>query len=544
MKDNTLDFNFTPQTTEPYLIFSRDFHNIKGGRISIKVNNSPDKIIATKTKFENKFIWKKVGKFNLTKNIPVKIQLNNLEGFNASNLIAVIPKSEFEKYTNIFNQKIKETSQLILLETDIEFEKLGHKQIEKNNPNYTNGRAIRLNSGFLRTKFSVIKDGRFKIKVRTEIMNNVKNLNKKEIFMEIQNQSGKTIYQEKIPLKKDKIIFSNEKKAREMWWISLPDKFFKKGKYQLILRFNDQSKSLINLSDFRGWDNSEFKFKTPPLIEKERECSKYVKTKKQDFKSFLVKNNLHAEITQGVSCDWQTLVSNPIRVKSHENYLINFEINSQNTNKLHFKINFFDRHNRFIAKKQLAFPNQQSFPFFKIEELIKIPEKAVQMQLQILVRQNPLHTGKFEIKHFTVKKFEDLPLVDLVAIYEKWSLKKSVPTILDIKKNYLSYDILLSANPMHKLENFTLQMGESFHILWSMLDSQQNKEITAQPVFMTLNSFQIQVGNQPKKLTYQFRATQAYYLGLSITGGSLLFIIIWFWFIRPKKKKKKNNNSK
>lgn len=527
MKPNTLEMNFVPESTESYFIFSRDFHNIKGGRISLKIGDNEPKLISTKTQFENKFEWKSLGKISLKKDQNVLVQLQNLEGFNASNAIAIIPESKYKIYQKNFENQIQKISPLILLEADTAFEKSGHKQSNETNSLFTNGKAIRLNSGFLRTNFSILKSTRYKISARTELF---ETNNFQEITVNILNEKGKTIYEKNINLGESKI---SQKSKKTLHWVNLPDQFLEKGKYQIIISFMDKSPSLIHFKDFKKWDASDFRFKTPEINIKNTDCSKYVKTDDSQFRITKTNDLMRVKIKKSVSCNWQIAVSKPIRVKENENYLLKFEISGENVNQLHSKINFFDRHNRFISTQQLTFPKDENFPFYEIEEIITVPEKAVQMHIQMLSRPHPQFDGKFEIKQFLLKNYETLPMLDLFALYEKWSPKRIAPKVNKITKNYLDYDLEISPTISGKTENFSLQFGESFTPLWQLKDG--NEKINSVPVFLALQSFNIEVGKNSKIVKYDFRPKKAFFWGCGISGFLLILMGITFWIMPPKK---------
>lgn len=541
MRPNTLDLQYHAREDDTYHVFTRDFHNLKGGRIQIKVGDKETKTIATKTKFENKFIWKKIGEYPLEKNEVLPVQIQNIDGFNASNVIAIIPDRKLKAYKANLERVLPEISQLVLLESDIDFEKLGHEQIQTHDIRFANGKQIRLNNGFLRSNFSILKEGRFQVALRLE-----KKLLEKDdklLHTEIKDSTGKTIYSANLEKRKPQKTWTQKEQEDSLIWVSLPDQLLVPGDYEIIINFKDQAPSLLQLEDFQPWKNDSFIFLSNLEQERHKECTKYIEVGSVIENTISQTSNnlftqvLSSKIPASVSCDWQTIITDALSVRDDQHYLLNFEIEAEKVNKLSFKVLFFDRHKKFLATQNFALPDSQDYPFYNLEDIFSVPDGAYHMRLQFLARPNPLGESEFQVRNFLIKQVENLPSLDLVAIYEKPSPRRSAPRITHIEKNYLDYDLVLSANPSGKREKFTLQMGESYTLLWNIIDGE--KKIYPRPVFMALNAFPIEAGTDPKKLKYDFLPKKFFYIGCGITGGSLILISIWFYFVRPRKSKKK-----
>lgn len=525
MKPNQLVLNYQAPESENYYLFARNFHSVRGGRIHITPGHLDPQIISTQTSFHNQFQWTELGRVKLEKNQSFPIKIQNLEGFNALNTIAVIPEKDWNIYNQRLSDKIPQLHQLVLLESDIDFEKLGHKQTDNTNMLFSNGHAIQLQSGFLRAPFSILKSDRYNLSSRVQTLTqDIETNQAKSITVQISEQNGKIKYQENLPL------LAKQSKVR---WLELPDIFLEAGEYEVRLDFRDQSPSLISLSDFREWRSNEFEFL--PMKEKfpALECSKDLRISENPLDLFINENQMLGRIERGASCDWISTVSEPIIARPDENFLLGFELESQNTRLLHVKVHFFDRNKKWLDSQIFYLPDRDSFPFFKVEEVITTPARSHQLQLQIITRPNPKSEGNFSFKNFSIKNFAQMPTFDLLTIYNDISPTSTPPKITNITKNYLSYDLDIEPSLQTEPQTYVLQMGESFTPLWGLRD--QNQVIEPRTAYLVLNSFPVEIGTEPKTVQYFFKPERAFLIGTTL---SLIIFTLWglilFFCLRHK----------
>jgi len=114
-KPVTLEIPFTLQETNEYVFLIRLFRNQQGGRIQIHLDNRKY-TINTKDQL-NKFTWQQIDTLTLQKG-QHKITLTNLEGFNAVNLFALIPKQEYRNAQNQIEQLLQNKRIIYILEAE------------------------------------------------------------------------------------------------------------------------------------------------------------------------------------------------------------------------------------------------------------------------------------------------------------------------------------------------------------------------------------------------------------------------------------------
>ena len=87
----------------------------KGGQVKIYLDNKPINKIDTLDKISNNFVWEKINSsLNLTKGKHT-LTLENVAGFNAVNIFALIPSEEMNRIRTETAQLIGEKNTIIYL---------------------------------------------------------------------------------------------------------------------------------------------------------------------------------------------------------------------------------------------------------------------------------------------------------------------------------------------------------------------------------------------------------------------------------------------
>ncbi len=110
-----------------FFLFMRYFMNQKGGPMNIYVDNKFVTQINAFDKISNDFVWEKLGNMQLT-NQRHTITLQNVGGFNAVNIFALIPVPEMDKLMKETSVLLKEKPRIIyLLEAETNFNNIKGK---------------------------------------------------------------------------------------------------------------------------------------------------------------------------------------------------------------------------------------------------------------------------------------------------------------------------------------------------------------------------------------------------------------------------------
>ncbi|MEM5791675.1 MAG: hypothetical protein QXX96_02595 [Candidatus Aenigmatarchaeota archaeon] len=208
---DALNISFDIKETKNYELFIRYFKNQKGGLIKIYLDNELIKEIETKDQL-NKFVWEKMATLNLTKG-KHKITLENIEGFNAVNLFALIPSNEYEKMENEIKSVLKEKRILYILEAEYDMYYENAKVSERYGGEASNGRVLEINSSSrLWQNIEVIKPANYKITLRI---------------------NGGAI------IKIDNISYEIE--TKNLTWIDLNPMYLEEGNHTLEILANDSA---------------------------------------------------------------------------------------------------------------------------------------------------------------------------------------------------------------------------------------------------------------------------------------------------------------
>ena len=94
-----------------YNLFMRFWKNQKGGSVNIKVDNVLLNEINTLDRISNKLVWDQIAVLNLTKG-QHQLTLENVAGFNAVNILALVPSEELNSMNKMSNLLVENKSRL------------------------------------------------------------------------------------------------------------------------------------------------------------------------------------------------------------------------------------------------------------------------------------------------------------------------------------------------------------------------------------------------------------------------------------------------
>lgn len=114
-----LDMDFDIDTNDNYEIFIRNLKGENGGMISIYLDGRLINTLETYGR-SNAFIWEKLGTIQLKQGSHT-LAIDNGAGFNAVNLIAVMPEQKMEDYYNLAEEFLKEKELIHILEAESDF---------------------------------------------------------------------------------------------------------------------------------------------------------------------------------------------------------------------------------------------------------------------------------------------------------------------------------------------------------------------------------------------------------------------------------------
>jgi len=147
-----------------YRLFIRYFKNQRGGAVRVYLDGRPIEII-TKDQL-NKFVWRDLGLFLLRKGRH-KIVLENVRGFNAVNLFALIPEDEYERAKENVRRLLQNKTVIYLFEAESDLYRSNAEISNEFGNQASNGEVLKfLGEGEAWQKIEMVKEGWYRLALR------------------------------------------------------------------------------------------------------------------------------------------------------------------------------------------------------------------------------------------------------------------------------------------------------------------------------------------------------------------------------------------
>ena len=160
---DSLPMKIDIQKSGIYDLYMRYLQNHKGGKIKILIDEQTSEINTTSQ--IDDFVWKKVDTINLSEGEHT-LTLENVDGFNAVNIFALIPPEKRYEYFDNASRVAKGLRNIYILESESDFYYY-NATVSENNPEFSNGKGLILSkSSEMSTKLDIIKNSHYRIAVR------------------------------------------------------------------------------------------------------------------------------------------------------------------------------------------------------------------------------------------------------------------------------------------------------------------------------------------------------------------------------------------
>ncbi len=138
-----LDLPFNLASTEDFKLFVRVFENSAGGKVAFYLDGLPVGTIDTRSQV-NGFVWRDV--FNMTSGTHV-LTLENVEGFNSVNLIAIMPEEKASEMNQRFESSLQSKDLLYVFEGESDMLRENASVFSGYGGEASNGDIVYLTSG-------------------------------------------------------------------------------------------------------------------------------------------------------------------------------------------------------------------------------------------------------------------------------------------------------------------------------------------------------------------------------------------------------------
>ncbi len=517
VKPNTIYGTFDFASPWKYVVVARVFRNEKWGKVKISVGDKKI-LVDTKTGDTNKFVAWNVGVIDIQTVGKRQIWIENIDGFNAINVVGFIPESRYKTLVDeIYSLPAR---QMIVGEAENDFEFLGNIQDDIFSADFSNGKTVRLNDGKMSSWFDVIHDGKYSLRVKLANRYYPKdtNLHIKLVFW---NQV-KELFPKNAILEGNTLFFR--------------DIELRKWTYELRVWLYDLRPSLVNAWDFRRFssqiDGDAEKPSTEVLID-EPGCSYHAWLWDESVRYWRWGLNQKIELSPGFSCFWLVSTHTMVPIAAEVPYLFQYKIIHENTKRLHMKLRFLDAQRKMIEVRNIIEYTEKWKDFY--ESIFRAPKGAVYVQVQFWQKQLQDVVSIWDLSSVVLKRYNAIQGLDAFIIKDEsitFDSPKISSSVLDAH----------NPNPMNRTVTSTglseshwiLQMAETFTLLWQriMEDGTMQKP---RIVNIFLNGYDLD-GSQWEKVSLRYVPEKFLAPGISLTLITL-FSAIYFMFIRGKERK-------
>ena len=523
-----------------YELYTRYFGSKKGGLVTFKIEDKEFQL-NTATSTINKFLWKKLGSVNLKKG-KTFIKAENIDGFNALNLVALVPKEKISNLQYPLTKALEKANLFHLAEAENDFYYEGNIQSLRNFPDLSYGKGISLQNGFMEKDFEIIKSGLYTIVLKgifdgqaesslnIGIYSGNNRLFLEEIKFNLENSIKNKItnVSEYIELADhDRALIKIKDINNNSFEKSLNPIKLEKGLYKMKIDFNSNVESLSNFSDIHKFNPEEILLdKTINLFENV-DSSNCIRIYPYMMRHSFEKDIMKIEYDNTCSKDWYVYASKKIPVEENNEYIVSFEAMSQYIKDRHVKVTFLDEKDRSLKVSYIGEVEEKyKDRWNKYEQIVKAPLKARKMIIQILCRGNRDKTGYLYMKNYQVLDYKRLLMVDNVGIYQgnEENFFKTSETKYSIKNkridNMKSEFIIENPPTNEKLLSFS----ESPSPMWNFISDKKNEKNSI--VLNSISSAYIIDGDSRGSIEINLR--RAYYLGLLLIFFSpvICFLIL------------------
>ncbi len=536
---------FEIQEEGEHLLIVRYFQNNKGGKFKLTLDNK-ETMIET-LNFNNKFTTQTFN-CNTLQEKEYSLTIQNAIGFNAVNLIALVPQKKYQEYQKAA-ARILDKNQILYL--------------QKINPEMT----------IEPLKFTLAREGNYKIMIK---LNNDQDEKEKQA----EKRSGEASprkeregfvemeeLQKQIPEDFNLLSFDDKKYSlnldseRSIGWYSLGQRFFK-FEEKIPLSQRTELPSILTVDNFFVLDQGNLEF--------EKENSQEQKKINTGSTSIKVSNLIpKIEVLKGpgVSERRGRLITAAIKVKEYQNFYLEYKFQGENLRGVDARILFYGNdydpvHQRtafrteYIMEDQIGDVEQK-----KISRFFGTPRDTYYIKIEFKAEPNSEEKSWFEISGFNLFPEEDLSGIDAIALSEIRENQKETAKKINVEVEYqkispTQYKISFSETE----KPFILAFAEGYDPLWKLksesksenwltgkfrsLFAKKSKGQSGFPLYSVINGFYI----DPKKLgsnelILEYEPQNWFEAGVFLTLTSLVVSSLIFGIYSLNKKRKRSKNT-
>ena len=162
---NRLEMDFDLRRSDDYVLFIRSLRGEKGGRIDIHLDGKFSNYVDTIGN-SNAFTWQMIDSFYLKKGSHT-LAMDNKNGFNAVNLLAIIPKQKLREYRGDVENFLRNKGLIYALEAESNLEFEEANVMDSHGSCASSGKVLNLSENSkARLPVDIIKSGHYSLSMR------------------------------------------------------------------------------------------------------------------------------------------------------------------------------------------------------------------------------------------------------------------------------------------------------------------------------------------------------------------------------------------
>ncbi|UMV50063.1 hypothetical protein LMZ02_12205 [Paenibacillus macerans] len=513
-KPNTFVMHKTMDKQQLARIYARVLVNKAGGSIRVAL---PDGTVDVPTKDGsiNQFQWVDLGQQLLPQG-EVNVSVTNVQGFNAVNMLAIVPDEKREDLALPVERAIKRAKLFLALEAEQDFAGSGNVQSERTYPKLSMGRGISYQDGELRRTVEILRDGDYSAALlanlpsghRGKLTVTLTNQASGEVIKRTVQAAGSSILRtEDTVIETDRLRETFTKKLLRLPAVladyrrhEIRNLHLAKGTYTLSIVFDSSVPSLSSPADFQAPEqasvqaaaaaadapsnapsnaptNAPSDAPSDAPVHAEEACVR-LPLGRSELKT--VADQLEIRYSPSASCAWYTYESGLMSAEANGEYLVSFDAVSENAPGRHLKVVFFNDQDEVIATSYVdeveeSYKNKWNH----YEQIFTAPEGAAGMRIQVLAKGDRREKGFFRMKNYSVIPYKDMILLDQFILFEGdgsapfFTSPPHPPEVTVQRIDAMSRRFTLH-NPQH--EQVLINESESPHPLWELeLDGEKQR---------------------------------------------------------------------
>ncbi|PZD94726.1 hypothetical protein DNH61_17410 [Paenibacillus sambharensis] len=467
-------------------VYIRPFFSHKGGKLKITFPDG-SQTVDTYDASISQFAWIDLGEHTFAAGDNA-ITVENVEGFNAVNLLAIVPTEELEELQAPVTRAIDKSKLFFTLEAENDFSYTGNIQSERVFPKLSLGRGISSQSGKLERHVDIVKSGIYSFVLRVsgtaehqgELKVHIRNNDTGEVTERLirMEQLSKPEQSAGQPSEPDIMIdtapekdgFQKVYREADGYYEELQDVQIRglpllRGSYTISFGFDSKVPSLSMLDDLHRFDPNDIKLPDFVPDQLQESCSQYDFIDSSMYQYQMEGSKLRIDYDSTYSCDWYSYASGKIPVHELDEYLLSVEARSVNAAARHMKMLFLNDEQEIVDTVYIdEVEEKDKHRWNRYEQLIRVPEGATRMQFHVWARGDKTEDGFLEMKNFSIVPYKDLIMLDQAIAFEGTDYETFFPAELETKQ------VTFSRTDTMK-RTFTLDNPEQDRVLLNYMES-------------------------------------------------------------------------